>query len=305
MRNERTRNALPVHLLSFILLASFLLLAGCGSTTTTTAAPSTTAAPATTAAPSTTAAEPSTTTTAAAATTCNVFAAASLTKTFPDIQAAFKEANPQYANVEFVNNFQGTDALVAQIEQGAPADVFAAASTKYGKQLADKGLTETPVNFCQNKLIVILPANNPGGISSLEDLAASGKKIAIGSESVPVGTYTRTVLKNLSTGFGADYADKIMANVVTQAEKVTAITSSVTLGEVDAGFVYATDATAAKDKVKVLDIANEFQSDPLPTYPIAVVKTNQSGDVAQAFIDFVLSDAGQKVLQQYDFLPKP
>ncbi|NLT36473.1 MAG: molybdate ABC transporter substrate-binding protein [Gaiellales bacterium] len=296
MINGRDRTTLPIGLLAIILLLS-LCLAGCGSTTTTAAA-TTTAAPTTTA-------EPSTTTTAAAATTCNVFAAASLSKAFPDIQTAFKKANPQYANVEFVNNFQGTDALVAQIEQGAPADVFAAASTKYGKQLADKGLTEAPLNFCQNKLIVILPANNPGGITSLEDLVASGKKIAIGSETVPVGTYTRTVLKNLSASFGADYTDKIMANVVTQAEKVTAITSSVTLGEVDAGFVYVTDATAAKDKVTVLDIPNEFQSDPLPTYPIAVVKTNQSGEVAQAFIDFVLGDEGQKILQRYDFLPKP
>lgn len=303
-RDNRLTRKIVVPML-VILVLGMLALVGCGSSTTTSAPEtSSTTEPA---ASSTSAPETSSTTSPAAGTKVNVFAAASLSQAFPAAQEAFKKANPEYAEVEFVNNFQGTDTLVAQIEQGAPADVFASASLKYGQELLDKGLIETPVNFVQNKLIVIVPKDNPGGIGSLEDLVQSGKKIAIGAETVPVGTYTRTVLKNIdsSGALGSDFSTKLMANVVTEADKVTAITSSVSLGEVDAGFVYVTDATSAKDKVAVVDIPNEYQSDPLPTYPIAVVKTDQSGGVAQAFIDFLLGDEGQEILKSFDFLPKP
>jgi molybdate transport system substrate-binding protein len=288
-------------------MLALVALVGCGSAATTVTGASSSTTESTAATTTSTAA--TTTTAAAAATTtavtCNVFAAASLTKVFPDVQTVFKQAHPQYANVEFVNNFQGTDTLVAQIKEGAPADVFASASLKYGKELVDAGLIEKPVNFCMNKLIVIVPAGNPGGIATLADLAVSGKKIAIGAESVPVGNYTRTVLEKMNAGLGSDFSSKVMSNVVTEASKVTAVVSSVTLGEVDAGFVYVTDATSAGDKVERIDIPNEYQSDPLPTYPIAVVKTNKSGDIAQEFIDFLLSAEGQDILQKYDFLPVP
>lgn len=282
-----------------VLLLAFVVLAGCGSATTTTSSES----PSATVSSAATTSSSDATTSTIVTTKCNVFAAASLTQVFPEAQAAFKQAYPEFAGVEFVNNFQGTDTLVAQIKEGAPADVFVSASLKYGKQLFEEELIEEPINFCRNKLIVVVPAGNPGGIASLDDLATPGKKIAIGAESVPVGTYTRTVLEKMNGGLGSDFSSKAMNNVVTEANKVTAIISSVSLGEVDAGFVYVTDATSAGDKVERIDIPNEYQSDPLPTYPIAVVKTNKSGEVAQGFIDFLLSTEGQKILQKYDFLP--
>ena len=122
--------------------------------------------------------------TARATTTFNVFAAASLSYAFPNMVPAFKKTHKAFKDVNFVFNFQGTDTLVAQIEQGAPADVFAGASTKYGTILFNAGLINTPSNFCQNRLIVILPKSNPGNISSLADLATKGKKIAIGDPTV-------------------------------------------------------------------------------------------------------------------------
>ena len=298
MGRDGTTASLRGWSLVVVLVLALAALGGCGSATTVPG----NGQPSTTASAETTSSSVATTPTGAAS-KCNVFAAGSLTQVFPELQVAFKQAYPEFAGVEFVNNFQGTDTLVAQIKEGAPADVFVSASLKYGKQLYEEGLIEAPVNFCRNKLIVVVPAGNPGGIASLEDLAAPGRKIAIGAESVPVGTYARTVLEKMNSGLGSDFSRRVMSNVVTEANKVTAIVSSVSLGEVDAGFVYVTDATSAGDKVERIDIPNEYQSDPLPTYPIAVVKTNRSGEVAQRFIDFLLSAEGQRILQKYDFLP--
>ena len=166
----------------------------------------------------------------------NVFAAASLNKAFPAMVPVFKQRNPQYKNVKFVFNFQGTDTLVAQIEQGAPADVFASASVKYGTKLFGEKLITTPRNFCQNRLIVILPASNPAGITSLADVAAKSDYIAVGSSAVPIGTYTGQVLDKMaaSADFPDDYKTQVMSRAVT-CLNVTQVVSLVMLGEVDAG----------------------------------------------------------------------
>lgn len=231
-----------------------------------------------------------------------VFAAASLNRAFPKVAAAFKSSYKQYAGVKFVFNFQGTDTLVAQIQSGAKADIFAGASTKYGKVLYDAGLIASPTNFCRNKLIVILPASNPGKISSLAGLAKPGKKIAIGHSTVPVGTYTRTVLTNLNALYGESYSAKVLANVVTEETNVTAVVTDVLLGEADAGFVYVTDAKYCGAKVKRLDIADAYQSNPLPTYPIARVKGTPHGPLARRFVSFVMSTKGQRILRNWGFL---
>jgi molybdate transport system substrate-binding protein len=239
------------------------------------------------------------------ATNFNVFAAASLLKAFPAMVAPFKKSHKAFKGVKFVFNFQGTDVLVAQIQQGAPADVFAGASTKYGDQLFKAGLINSPSNFCQNKLIVILPKSNPGNIGSLADLAVSGKKIAIGDANVPIGTYTRTVLKNLNAKFGSDYSAKVLANVVTTETNVTNVVTDVVLGEADAGFVYVTDAQYTLSKIKRLFIGQAYQSNPLPTYPIAVVKSTKNGTLAKQFTYFVLHKRGQAILKKWGFLPPP
>jgi len=239
-----------------------------------------------------------------------VHAAASLYKAFPAMVAPFKKARPKYKSFKFVFNFQGTDTLVAQIQAGAPADVFAGASTKYGTQLFNGGLVYTPHLFCQNKLCVILPKSNPGRIDSLDDLTGDGVMIAIGDEAVPIGTYTRQVLTKIndSGNYGADYYDQVMANVVATVSNVNMVTSLVALGEVDAGFVYKSDALAANiNRVRVVrvNIPNAYQSNPLPTYPIARVKAAKHPKAAAAFIKFTLSPRGQRILKAYGFLAKP
>ena len=245
---------------------------------------------------------------ARAVTKLNVFAAASLNKAFPAEAQAFKLAWPRYKDVKFVFNFQGTDTLVAQIEQGAPADVFAGASIKYGDKLfADQPpLIVQPVPFCQNRLCVILPASNPAGITGLLDVASKSDYVAIGSTSVPIGTYTGQVLdKMVASGFfGADYKTQIMAKAVT-CLNVTQVVSLVMLGEVDAGFVYVSDAKYAAGKVTKIGIPAIHQSNPLPTYPIARTTSTKMPTLSQRFVNFVLGAKGQKIMKSWGFLPKP
>jgi len=240
----------------------------------------------------------------------NVFAAASLNKAFPAMVPVFKKNNPQYRNVKFVFNFQGTDTLVAQIQQGAPADVFAGASIKYGTTLSNGGLIATPRTFCQNRLEVILPAANPAGIASLADIATKSDYVAVGAPSVPIGSYTSGVLdKMVASGTfgptsGTTYKTTVMSKAVT-CLNVTQVVSLVLLGEVDAGFVYHSDATYAGTRVKDILIDDAYQTNPLPTYPIARTTSTKMPKLAQRFVTFVMGRSGQKILRQWGFMAKP
>src|SRR3954447_20390261 len=160
-----------------------------------------------------------------------IFAAASLTDVMPKV-----DAKPRYS-------FAGSDQLAAQIQLGARADVFAAASPKYPELLYSKGQCEKPVAFATNTLIVMLPKRNPAGIRDVHDLTKPGVKVVIAAKSVPVGSYTLTVLKNLGI------TDAVMKNVVSQEADVKSVVAKVALGEADAGFVYATDSRPVAKKV--------------------------------------------------------
>ena len=213
-----------------------------------------------------------------------VFAAASLTDTFPKIDRA-----PRYS-------FGGSDQLAFQIQQGAPADVYAAASPKYPAQLFAQGLVLKPVVFATNKLVLLLPASNPAGIRSVFDLKRSGIKLVIGQKGVPIGDYTRTILKNLGLS-------SVLSNVVSQETDVKNIVGKVALGEADAGFVYATDAKPAARKVKVVRLPGWAQ--PKVKYEIAVVKASPNRAAAQAFVRKVLAKSGRAALAAAGFgLPK-
>lgn len=233
------------------------------------------------------------------AATLTVLGAASLNRAFPAIGRVFAAAN---APVEVRFTFAGTDALAAQIEQGAPADVFAGASARYGDQLREEGLIEPYRSFCTNSLAVVVPASNPAGIESPEDLARPGVKVVIGLETVPVGTYARTVLGNLDARYGSGYSTGVLANVVSNEENAEAVLAKVRLGEADAGFVYVTDARASSDVVAI-DLPSEARA--TASYPIAVVGASGHREAAQAFVDFVLGSEGQRVLREAGFGPPP
>jgi molybdate transport system substrate-binding protein len=237
---------------------------------------------------------------ASGSTKLTILAASSLTKVLPRIGSMFAKDHP---GVTFGFSFAGTDQLAAQVQQGAPADVFAGASTKFGDQLASAGLIEPYRSFCTNRLVLVVPASNPAGITSLGDLASKPVKLVIGSETVPVGSYTRTVLANLDAVFGPGYSASVLRKVVSNEDSVTSILAKVQSGEADAGFVYVTDALAAGSQLR--SFALPAQAQAVATYPIAVVKASRNLSLARGFDAFVLSAPAQRVLRGAGFGPPP
>ena len=211
-----------------------------------------------------------------------VLAASSLTDVFPRIDPGNKYS------------FGGSDILAAQIQQGAAVDVFAAASPKYPEQLYQKGLVLKPVVFATNRLVLIVPASNPAGIASVYDLCKQGVKVDIGDKAVPVGSYTRQVLTNLGL-------QCVLQNVVSNEQNVRDILTKVSLGEVDAGFVYITDAKTVPGKVKTFFLPGWAQ--PHVRYEVAVVKSSSHQAAAAAFIKALLAKPAQKLLAAAGFGP--
>jgi molybdate transport system substrate-binding protein len=214
-----------------------------------------------------------------------VFAAASLTEVLPRIDKA-----PRYS-------FAGSDQLTLQIRQGAPVDVFAAASPKYAQLLYRDGLVLKPVAFATNRLIVIVPRSNSVGIHSVYDLRRAGVKVVIGDRTVPIGTYTRQILDTL--GITAD----VTKNVVSEETDVKGIVTKVALGEADAGFVYRTDAKPVASRTRAIALPNWAQ--PAIRYEVAVVKASSHRTAARAFVKKMISKRGRLLLAAAGFgLPK-
>jgi len=222
-----------------------------------------------------------------------ISAASSLTNAFTQLKAVFEKQNP---NTTLYLNFASSNTLLKQIQEGAPVDVYASADQiTMNKAVKDKiVLTATRQNFALNGLVLIVPANSKNIPTSANDLL--DKKyihIAIGNiASVPVGRYTKAALVS------DDLWEKLYNRFIF-AEHVRQVLDYVARGEVDAGFVYTTDAYIAKDKVK---IALTMDGHDVVSYPIAVVSDSKNKILAQKFIDFVLSDSGQKVLATYGFV---
>ena len=231
--------------------------------------------------------------------TLNVFAAASLTDAFTEIGKIFEAGNP---GVTVTFNFAGSQALRTQIEEGAPADVFASANQTEMNTLVTGAhvANGTPQIFLNNKLVVILPEDNPATLQTLEDLASPGIKIVFTAEEVPVGKYTRQSLNQMNAQFGADFKDKVLANVVSNEDNVKQVAAKVQLGEADAGIVYTSDAVAAPD-LKTIEIPAELNV--IAEYPIAVLTNSANAELADAFIAYVLSAEGQAILQKWGFAP--
>jgi molybdate transport system substrate-binding protein len=244
-------------------------------------------------------------TAATAATTgeLTVFAAASLTDAFKEIGEQFGAANGG-ATVTF--NFAGSDQLATQIAQGAPADVFASANKKQMDVAINAGeiVSSAERTFARNRLVVVYPKDNPAKLQALKDLANPGIKIVLANKNVPVGGYALDFLGKASKlpEYTEAYSPTVLENVVSYEENVKAVLSKITLGEADAGIVYTTDAaTAADSGIGILDIPDNLNT--IATYPIAATKNAKNADLAQKFVDFVLSPAGQQILFKYGFAP--
>ena len=215
-----------------------------------------------------------------AAAKLTVFAAASLASVFPQVDKA-----PRYS-------FAGSDQLAFQIVQGAPADVFAAANTKYPDKLYARGLAHKPRVFATNELVLIVPRENDARIRSVYDLRRSGVRVLIGGRGVPVGDYARQALAKLRLS-------SVLARVVSNETDVKAVVAKVALGEADAGFVYRTDARAAAGAVGTIRLPAKAQ--PRIAYEIAVVKATRRLSAARAFVARVLSPRGRAALRRAGF----
>ena len=231
--------------------------------------------------------------------TLSVFAAASLTDAFTEIGKNFEASHP---DVTVTFNFAGSQALRTQIEEGAPADVFASASGKEMDTLVTGAHVAegTPQVFLNNKLVVIMPAENPATLEKLEDLANSGVKIVLAAEEVPVGNYARQSLDLMNGSFGIDFKDNVLANVVSNEDNVKQVVAKVQLGEADAGIVYTSDAIAAPE-LQTIEISTELNV--IAQYPIAPLTNSSNAELADAFIAYVLSSESQSVLQKWGFAP--
>ena len=210
-----------------------------------------------------------------------VYAAASLTEVFPRIDSRQRFS------------FAASNTLAQQIRQGAPADVFASADTANPQALYNDGLCGKPSVFATNKLVVVYPEANPGNVKTVFDLRRPGVKIVIARQGVPVGNYTRQILRNL--GISA----AVLANVVSQEPDVRSVLAKVALGEADAGFVYRTDAATVKDDVGVIKLPAWAQ--PPVRYGICVVSSSSDKADARAFITRVLGKTGRARLTAAGF----
>jgi molybdate transport system substrate-binding protein len=194
-------------------------------------------------------------------------------------------------------SFAGSDELAAQIRQGVKPDVFASANTKLPDELYEEGLVEKPVVFAANELVLAVPAD--GTVTRLDDLAKRGTAIAMGAESVPVGSYTRKVLD----GLPRRQREAILANVRSNEPDVAGVVGKVAQGAVDAGFVYVTDVRAAGGELKAIELPPDLE--PQVAYGVAVVKGAKHPGQAKQFVAGLLSGAGREALDRAGFLPPP
>jgi molybdate transport system substrate-binding protein len=232
--------------------------------------------------------------------TLTVFAAASLTDAFDEVAATLEAANP---GLDIVDNYAGSQALVTQLTEGAPADVAAFASNSAMKDATEAGVVTAEAQpFVENVLTIVVPADNPAGITSAADLAKPGIKLVLAQEEVPVGGYSRQSICNMGADtatYGDDFVTMVAGNVVSEEDNVRSVLSKVDLGEADAGIVYTSDVKAA-DNVMTVEIPEAVNE--LATYPIAPVASGNQ-DLAAAYISFILSPDGQAILESYGFIP--
>ena len=234
--------------------------------------------------------------------TLTVFAAASLAESFAELSAAFEAQHP---TVNVAAHFAGSQTLRTQLEQGASADVFAPADWQQMAPLRDAGLlADTPVYFVANRVTVVAPAHSDA-VQSLSDLAKANVKIAIAAAAVPAGAYTRRSLDLMAddAAFPPGFAAAVLANVVTNETSVRGVAQKVSLGEVDAGFVYETDAAAPQHAGRLRAIAVPLHLTEAAQYPIATLAGAAQPAHAAKFVEFALSDDGLAILRKHGFAP--
>jgi len=219
--------------------------------------------------------------------TLTVYAASSLTSTFTELGKKFEAS---HEGVQVIFNFGGSSDLVAQLQQGAPADVFASADTANMEKALSADLVEgDPVTFASNTLQIAVPPENPAGVTSFQDLAKAGTQVVVCAPEVPCGAAAQKV----------EESSGVTIEPVSEEQAVTDVLTKVESGEADAGLVYVTDVIAAGDKV--MGVRFPESSAAVNTYPLAALAASKNADLAKEFAELVTGDAGQSVLAAAGF----
>jgi molybdate transport system substrate-binding protein len=230
-----------------------------------------------------------------------IFAAASLNGAMTDAVAAYAAVRP---GVTITVSTDSSAALETQIEQGAPADVFLSADIENPKKLVDAGLAlKTAEIFAGNKLVIIVPKDNPGGLTTARELDKAGLRIIAAGDGVPITAYANQAVANIASRFGpSSLVEVYNADIVSKEDNVNAVLAKIELGEGDAAIVYVTDANGS-DKVKTIDIPDS--ANVPATYAGVVIKASANRGAAQDFLDWLAGPDGQAILAKYGFLPPP
>lgn len=226
--------------------------------------------------------------------TLTVFAAASLTDAFKEIGLAFEAEK----STPVAFNFGASSQLRTQLQQGASADVFASADqSQMNNARSDGSIAGPDVTFARNRLVLIMPRDNPGRLQSAADIANPGIRFVTAAPEVPIGVYTQNMLDTMSQidVFGADFKDRANANIVSREPNVRQVVAKVQLGEADAAVVYFSDITpSSAPDLMTIPIPDDLNT--LATYPIALVTGGPQAELGQAFIDLVMAPTGQAIL---------
>lgn len=236
--------------------------------------------------------------------TVTVLAAASLTDAFGELADAFEERNP---GTTVRTSFGASSALLVQLQQGAPADVFASADQEKMQEARDGGLVAgEPETFVRNREVVVVPRSNPAGIEEFRDLSRSGTRLVLANDEVPAAEYARRILDNAAEDpeYGPGFREAVLDNVSSRETDARASVNRVVVGDADATFGYASDVTPGiRDRVEVVEIPQEFNV--VATYPMAVLEGSENKEAAREWVDFVTGEEGQRVLEKWGFEPAP
>ena len=232
-----------------------------------------------------------------------VFAAASLTEAFTSLGKQFEQQHP---GTNVVYNFAGSQQLIQQLANGAEADLFVPASQKYMTIAVSKNIVDSQSVkiFCHNRLVIILPKENPGDIHRLQDLGNPNLKIILSQKEVPAGQYAAEFLDKCSRSseFGQSFKQNVLANVVSYEENVKAVVGKIKLGEGDAGIVYRSDvSTDSLRRLQTITIPDSLNV--VASYPIGVIGDAHNKNLVRQFLDFLFSQEGQSTLSKFGFEP--
>ena len=232
--------------------------------------------------------------------TLTVLAASSLTDAFGELAGRFEERNP---GAEVRQSFESSSTLLAQIQQGAPADVFASASEEEMDTAVEEDLAAgEPEVFVRNREIVMVPEDNPGEIRNFEDVAKPGVKLVLAEEGVPAADYALEILGKADEEYGPGFKRDVLSNVVSREADVRASVNRVVVGDADATFGYASDYTPdVRDRVEVVPIPPDLNI--IATYPIAALEDAKEPELAREWVDLVTGEEGQRVLEKWGFEP--